>query len=194
MDADGFARVTYPILFNPPAFGTEYRNARREYVPPKFTHPVEDNRYPAYAGVANDARFGTDYRPKCTQNTPAGSQFMTKQWLMHNSQEIVELSRRRQSEWTGATLPMANTMPPPETIVHSTPFDNELQPSGARNGIGVERADAKAPILFGTFQIPPTREEIMANSKRIALTKKYEGGRNSTRGGSISNIKLYRDI
>jgi len=182
MDLDGFNKVTYPILFDVPTFGTEYKDARRQYVPPKNTQPIPDSRYPAYAGMAEDARFVTDYRTHCTQNTPAGQQFMTKQWLVHHSDDIIHLSRKRQSEWTGASLPMANTVPPPAQVVHSTPFDNQIQPSGARFGIGLERSDAKAPILFGTFQIPPTREEIMNNKKQIGITTNYQGGRNSMRG------------
>jgi hypothetical protein len=194
MDLDGFNKVTYPILFNMPGHNVPYNIARKEYVPPKSTQPVEDNRYPAYSGIADDARFGTDYRPHCYQNTPPGAQFMTKQWLTHNSNEIIQLSRKRQVEWTGASLPMANTCPPPADIVHSTPFYNEVQPSGAPFGIGVERADAKAPVLFGTFQIPPTRQEILSNTKKIGVTHRYEGGRNSLRGSHIKNLKLYQDV
>ena len=182
MDLNGFNKVTYPILFKMPPNGSEYINARREYVPPKNTEPIPDSRYPAFAGMAEDARFTTDYRAHCTQNTPAGQQFMTKQWLVHHGNSIIELSRKRQSEWTGANLPMANTVPPPAMIVHSTPFDSELQASGAKFGIGVERADTKAPVLFGTFQIPPSRQELMNNKKNIALTHDYQGGRNSLRG------------
>lgn len=190
MDLNGFNKPTYPILFNFPKFGTEYRNFRAEYVPPKNTEPVENNRYSAYAGIADDARYATDYRPHCTQNTPAGQQFMTKQWMVHHSDSIMNVSRQRQSEWTGASLPMANTVPPPAMIVHSTPFENEIQASGAKFGIGIERSDSKAPILFGTFQIPPTRQEVLNNKKYISLTHKYEGGRNSLRG-SCPDTKIY---
>ena len=185
MEADGFNRVTYPILFNSPTFGKEYTNVRNEFVPPPSTHPTRDSRYPAYAAVADDARFVTDYRPQCSQNTPPGSHFTTKQRLIHHAESLIQLSRARQSEWSGAALPMANTVPPPAQIVHSTPFDNEIQASGARFGLGLERADAKAPQLFGTYQILPTRQEILNNKKRIALTNKYEGGRNSPRGAAV---------
>jgi hypothetical protein len=105
--------------------------------------------------------------------------------MVNHAGEIMDLSRKRQSEWSGASLPMANTVPPPAIIVHSTPFNNELQPSGASFGIGVERADAKAPILFGTFNIKPSREEVRDDKKKIALTSRYEGGRNSLRGGAV---------
>jgi hypothetical protein len=181
-----FNRVTQPNYYkNLPSYGREYRNVRDEYIPPKFTQPVSDSRYPAYAGIADDARFVTDYRPHCTQNTPAGTQFFTKKWMVNHAGEIMDLSRKRQSEWTGASLPMANTVPPPAVVVHSTPFNNELQASGAPFGIGVERTDAKAPVLFGTFDIKPSREEIRNDKKKIALTSMYEGGRNSLRGGAL---------
>ena len=183
-----FNRITQPNYYeNMPSYGREYRNVRKEYIPPKSTGPIPDSRYPAFAGMAEDARLVTDYRPHCYQNTPAGTQFSTKRWLINHAGEVMDLSRKRQSEWSGAALPMANTVPPPAMIVHSTPFDNELQASGAPFGIGVERADAKAPTLFGTFHIKPYREEIMNNKKMIALTTKYEGGRNSLRGGIIRN-------
>ena len=182
MSSTEFNKTTQPNYYPSPAMGTEYSNIRSAVVPPKFTHPIPDARYPAYAGMAEDARFGTDYRPHCTQNMPAGTQFTTKQWMIRHATDIMDISRRRQSEWTGASLPMANTVPPPANIVHSTPFDNEVQPSGAPFGIGIERSDAKAPGLFGTFVIPPTHGEIAMNRKNIALTAKYEGGRNSPRG------------
>jgi hypothetical protein len=184
MDLNGFNKLTYPNYFTFPAQGTVYKTVRNEYVPPKTTEPIENARYPAFAGIADDARFVTDYRPHCTQNTPPGQQFMTKQWIVNHADTLIQMSRKRQSEWSGASLPMANTVPPPAQIVHSTPFENEIQPSGARFGIGLERSDAKAPVLFGTFQIPPTRTEILNNTKRIGLTHKYEGGRNSLRGDS----------
>lgn len=180
-----FNRITRPNYYGQQqVFGKEYRNVRTEFVPPKSTEPIPDSRYPAYAGMAEDARLITDYRPHCYQNTPAGTQFSTKQWMIHHAGSLMDLSRQRQSEWTGASLPMANTVPPPAIIAHSTPFTNELQNSGAPFGIGTERSDAKAPALFGTFRIPPTRDELMNNKKRIGLTVKYEGGRNSLRGSN----------
>lgn len=186
MNGEGFIRPTQPNYFSKAQpFGKEYNNYREQYVPPKTTQPVRNSRYPAYAGIAEDARLVTDYRPHCTQNTPAGSQFSTKQWMIHHADSLMQVSRKRQSEWTGASLPMSNTVPPPADIVHSTPFISEIQPSGAPFGIGVERADAKAPALFGTFQIPPSRGEIMNNKKHIGITSHYEGGRNSLRGYGI---------
>ena len=49
------------------------------------------------------------------------------------------------------------------------------------SGIGVERAGAKAPGLFGTFTFDSSMSEIQNNRKNIELTTKYEGGRNTPR-------------
>jgi hypothetical protein len=91
-------------------------------------------------------------------------------------------SRRRQVEWTGASLVMANTVPPPADIVHSNAFYSEVNPTGLKGGIGVERANVPCPSLFGTFTYEPTMAEIRNNRKNINLTQYFEGGRNLPRG------------
>jgi len=50
-------------------------------------------------------------------------------------------------------------------------------------GLGVERANASAPDLFGTFSYEPTISEMQNNRKNIGMTVREEGGRNSKRGG-----------
>lgn len=183
LDQAGFSRDTRPNLYSNPPFGTEYRASQKAYVPSvKDVYPARDVRYPAYAGPMQDARLVTDYRPQCTKNIRAGIQFDTKLWLINHTNDIIDESRRRQVEWTGASLAMANTVPPPANIVHSTPFYSEVNPTGLHNGIGIERADTPAPNLFGTFTFEPTMTEIRNNRKNIALTQYYEGGRNSVRG------------
>ena len=183
LDQAGFSRDTRPNLYHNPPFGTEYRAAQKAYVPPvKDVYPARDNRYPAYAGPLQDARLVTDYRPQCTKNIRAGNQFNTKLWMINHADEFIDESRRRQVEWTGASLAMANTVPPPADIVHSNPFYSEVVPTNLLNGIGIARADAAAPMLFGTFTYEPTMSEIRSNRKNIQLTGYYEGGRNSPRG------------
>jgi hypothetical protein len=183
LNQPGFSRDTKPNLYHNPPFGSEYRAAKKAYVPPvKDVYPARDNRYPAYAGPMADARLVTDYRPHCARNIRSDLQFNTKLWMVHHTDDVINESRRRQVEWTGASLPMANTVPPPADIVHSTPFYSELNPTNLKYGIGVERADASCPGLFGTFTYEPTMSEIRNNRKDIGLTKYYEGGRNSPRG------------
>lgn len=178
-----FHRNTSPHLFHAPPMGTDYREAHRVIGEGlKETAPARDVRYPAYAATMSDGRLVTDYRPQCSKNIKAGSQFYTKHWMIQRGEEIMEESRRRLVEWTGATLPMANTVPPPAAIVRSTPFSSELHPTGLAQGLGVERQDAKAPPLFGTFEYEPTMAELRANRKEIQLTTYMEGGRNSVRG------------
>jgi hypothetical protein len=178
-----FSRNTTPHLFHDPSMGTGYNEAQRiAFGVPKETSPARDVRYPAYAATMSDGRLVTDYRPQCSKNIRAGSQFYTKHWMIQHGEEIMEESRRRLMEWTGATLPMANTVPPPVAIIQSSPFSSELQPTGLSQGIGIERADARAPPLFGTFEYEPTMAELRANRKEIQLTTYMEGGRNSVRG------------
>lgn len=159
-----------------------YDVPRLPVVPDRNTHPTRDNRYPAYTANMSDARLVTDYRPKCTKNVTAGQQFHTKLWMIHHATDLMGESRRRQVEWTGAALPMANTAPPPAAYVHSTPFESEMVSTHFRGGLGIERADSHAVPLFGTFAPSSTIAELQANRKSIAGTQVYEGGRNSIRG------------
>jgi hypothetical protein len=183
LDQPGFSRDTRPNLYSNPPFGTEYRDAQKAYVPPiKDVYPARDNRYPAYAGPMQDGRLVTDYRPQCTRNIQPAAQYNTKLWMVHHASEVMNESRRRQVEWSGASLAMANTVPPPADVVHSNPFYSEVSPTNAPNGIGVERANTPCPELFGTFQYEPTMSEIRNNRKNIKLTQHFEGGRNSPRG------------
>jgi len=183
LDQKGFNRDTRPTLYAAPTFGTEYRAAHTATVPAvKDVYPARDNRYPAYAAPLEDGRLVTDYRPQCTKNIRAGDQFHTKLWMIRHGEEMMEESRQRQVEWSGASLPMANTVPPPAAIVHSTPFDSEIHATNLHMGLGVERANAEAPALFGTFAYEPTIAEMQMNRKNISLTSHQEGGRNSKRG------------
>jgi hypothetical protein len=102
--------------------------------------------------------------------------------MINHANEVMDESRRRQVEWSGASLAMANTVPPPADVVHSNPFYSEVNATNLPNGIGVERANTPCPSLFGTFQYEPTMAEIRGNRKNIKLTQYYEGGRNSPRG------------
>jgi hypothetical protein len=183
LNQPGFSRDTLPNLYHNPPFGTEYKLAQKAIVAPaKMIEPARDSRYPAYAAPMADGRIVTDYRPHCSRNIAPNAQYNTKLWMVHHAENIINESRQRQVEWTGASLPMANTVPPPADIVHSNPFYSEVVPTGMKRGIGIERANADAPNLFGTFQYEPDLTEIRMNRKKISMTSHYEGGRNSPRG------------
>jgi hypothetical protein len=102
--------------------------------------------------------------------------------MINHADELMEEARQRQVEGTGASLGMANTVPPPAAIVHSTPFESEIEPTHFLGGIGVERGNSDAPALFGTFSYEPTIADIQKNRKNVAMTTMQEGGRNSKRG------------
>jgi len=150
----------------------------------KTLEPASDSRYPAYAGVMADGHFVTDYRPHCNYNLPPGTQFTTKQWMINHTDSIINLSRQRMSNWSGASLPIAKTVPPPAVLAYSSPFENELLNTNYKDGLGVERTDAKAVPLFGTYVLPSTPRERLANVKHISLTKQGSGGRNTRRGAN----------
>jgi hypothetical protein len=182
MDFNGFNKVTYPNFFaKQPSIGTEYKQGRTQAVVPSM-EMARDSRYPAYAGIMADAHFVTDYRPHCNFNQKPGTQFTTKQWMVHHATDLINLSRQREAEWSGSSLPMANTVPPPAVLAYSSPFENELMKTNYAWGIGTERTSAEAPLLFGTYVIPPTPKELTNNAKNISLTRKQEGGRNTVRG------------
>ena len=178
-----FTRDTYPNLFEHSSVGSAYHHGRAASLAlGKDLFPAPDRRYPAFAAAINDGRLVTDYRPQCTKNIPVGDQFHTKKWMIQNGEALMEEARKRQVERTGAAIPTIDTSPLPAGIVHSTPFQSEIHPTNWKGGLGVERADSKAPALFGTFQYEPTISERQANRKNIAMTTREEGGRNSKRG------------
>jgi len=178
-----FNNDTSPNLFHSPSFGTAYRAGTAAITPPsKDLFSARDSRYPAFNAALEDGRMVTDYRPQCSKNVRPGYQFNTKQWMIRNADQIMDETRKRQMEWSGASLPMANTVPPPAGIVRSNAFYSELQPTYAMNGLGIVRADSKAPDLFGTFWYAASMAEKQANRKNIAVTTMYEGGRNTPRG------------
>ena len=182
MDLNGFNKLTLPNFYaKQPTLGTEMKQARRLEVVQSM-EPAPDSRYPAYAGPMEEGAFVTDYRPHCSYNLPPGTQFNTKQWMVAHADSLIHLTRQRQSEWSGASLPLAKTVPPPADLVFSSPFENEILATRTLGGLGVERTGAPAPPLFGTFVMPPTQADLRSNVKHIDLTTRYEGGRNTPRG------------
>jgi hypothetical protein len=180
----GFSKNTYPNLYHSPSVGTEYKAVHRGIMQPsKDLVPARDNRYPAYYASMSDARLVTDYRSQCSKNITPHHQFYTKRWMIEHATDMMTESRRRQLEGSGASLPLANTTPPPAQRVYLTRFTSDIEPTYLHNGIGIERVNT-VPELFGTFQYDSTLSEIRKNRKNIQLNTKYEGGRNSIRGSN----------
>lgn len=149
----------------------------------KSTLPTQDTRYPGWAAPMSDGRIATDYRTHCYENIPAGKQFATKEWLQKNTEDIIRISRERHSKNTGGNYGFAETETPPEKLVQCDPVMCSVTTTGLSYGIGTERVD-KIPYLFGTYQVPKNR----AMPTNTPITQKYEGGRNTVRGRSYTDI------
>jgi hypothetical protein len=143
--------------------------------------PAPDSRFPGWAAPMSDARLVTDYRPHCAVNIPAGKQFPTKNWMQRNAEEIRESNRRAYAQRMGGFLPYdASVVPPPALVVTCKAGGCARETTGATGGIGMERADAACPELFGTFSFRPT--DLSAPAAQPAITTRAEGGRNTVRG------------
>ena len=59
-----------------------------------------------------------------------------------------------------------------------------VRSTGISYATGTERVD-KVPYLFGTYQFP---KMIIEKSNNTLITSKYEGGRNTVRGRSYTDI------
>lgn len=142
-----------------------------------------DPRYPGWAGQMADGRLVTSYQNHCSRNVPTGQQFATKEWMTKNAVKLIDLSRQRYAETTGAVYAFDKSVVPPPVAVRScSRADCGLKETGAAGGIGVERADAAAPPLFGTWE--PEHPLFGAPKPSISMTQRYEGGRNTPRGAT----------
>ena len=143
-----------------------------------YIGPAPDARFPGWAAPLADGRLVTDYRPHCNRNIPAGKQFATTLWMQRNADEIINLSRDRQSEAAGAVLGFDNTVvPPPENIVECGVFECGYYQTKQKNAIGTERREP-VPDLFGTFNTDVPQ----VTQKLPPITRDFQGGRNSLRG------------
>lgn len=151
-----------------------------------YIGPAPDARFPGWAAPLEDGRLVTDYRPHCNRNIPAGKQFATHQWIQRNADEIIALSRQRQSEMAGADRGFDNTVvPPPENIVTCDTFACGFQRTMIRDGIGTERREP-VPNLFGTFNT-----DVRQVTQRLPpITREFEGGRNSLRGRTFQPLGI----
>lgn len=166
-----------PQEYETPSFGTTMgaRPMLNVMEFPKMT-PTPDNVYSDYAAKMADGRLVTDYRPNCVTRAAYGHQNATKEWLIKNSQEVIEVSRQRQAEYTGASRGAHYMGPPPAAVVSCTEYGCGQRMLNA-DGVGVERAQCTAaPSMFGTFD--PVRS--MSDFRGPAvLNRRNEGGANS---------------
>jgi hypothetical protein len=177
MDSKGFRIKGEPDLVRQPNRLVVKEETMREIEATK-TIPAPDNRFRAYAALLEDGRLVTDYRDKCVTRAPPGTQFAVKNWTVHNTDEIIRISRLRQVQNTGQALGAAATEMPPSLYQSCTTNSCSIYGSGYPNGVGIERTD-KAPALFGTFTFPPSEETLEKNKNYISLNKTIEYGRNT---------------
>lgn len=179
MDSQFFRIATQPNYYHGLSSYEAEKVANRTTVSTRNTQPSIDSRFPGWAAPMEDGRLVTDYRPHCNQNIPAGKQFATKEWIQTNSEDLIEISRARYAQSTGAIYAYDMTVEaPPESLVKCDKVGCEFMPSGKYNGIGTERVYDRAPELFGTYTVT----KLKAPSPRIGLNQRFEGGRNSWRG------------
>lgn len=170
MDANLFRLPTSPNL---------YAGKRISKPSVSAGFPTEDSRFPGWAAPTQDGRLVTDYRSRRETNIPVESQEKSRIWIQQNAEEIIRLSRERLAERSGMIYGVDNSIvPPPATIVNCSGAGCERVPAVA-DGIGMERADSKAPHLFGTYEI---HRPLIFTRPQVDVTNRYEGGRNTRRG------------
>jgi hypothetical protein len=178
MDSQRFMKPTYPD-FRPKANQNILQNAEKNaIIPDKRTAPVEDMRYPGYNSIMADARLVTDYKSKCEYNvvpSQYGNSF--RSWLQHHADGFIQVSRHRQAQHSGAYYYNATEPLPPKQLEHCDEFDCTFSRTDLKDGIGLQRKES-VPALFGTF----AEQNTVSPMKRIFLTDKFEGGRNTSRG------------
>jgi hypothetical protein len=158
------------------------KNAEVQETLANMFEPAPDSRYPAYAALMSDGRLVTDYRSKCEKNVPVGKQFATHQFMVANAEMLMAESRRRQALWNGAVFGLSATQPPAAVVQSCTADECTFRATGDKFGIGLERQSEGVPALFGTFEVEPTAAETSRDARNVALTTRFEGGRNSMRG------------
>lgn len=182
IDNFGFRNLTFPTFTYTPHNVAPKKPANENVLlsAPSFTF-TPDNRYPAYSAIMSDARYNTDYRPKCSKNVAPQNQFGVKSWMVKNADEIMHLSRKRQIEWTGAPFGLAALNPAPAVIQSCDADKCSFTETNDRLGFGLNRSALPVPELFGTFDFEPTQTELLKDSRKVSLTTRYEGGRNTPR-------------
>ena len=184
MDSQHFAKPTSPS-FMPFINEDALRIAGQKIeAPEKRIVPSEDPRYPGYAAVMSDARFVTDYKSHCANNVTSPKYGNSvRSWMQHNADALIQTSRHRQAERSGAYFYGANTKIPPKQLQRCDAMECTFSLTGIPGSLGLER-DEKVPSLFGTF----AKENQKAPSSQLFLTEIPEGGRNTPHGRYFSPL------
>uniref|UniRef100_A0A6C0KLR1 Uncharacterized protein n=1 Tax=viral metagenome TaxID=1070528 RepID=A0A6C0KLR1_9ZZZZ len=179
MDVNGFREAQSPFFFTQPPQTLVETRVKSVAVATKTTAPTGDNRYPGYAAMMSDGRIATDYRPTCSQNLAAGTQYPSRLWMQHNAEEIIALSRDRLAKESGAgsSYDASIELDPIGYAVCDSAQCGYI-PSTNPYGLGIERKDKAAP-LFGTWA---ASSPSYGKKDPQKLTTFYEGGRNTVRG------------
>ena len=177
MDSKGF-RLAPPDLKGPSRWAV-WQQAQNEVNHAFYSEPADNSRYPAYGAQMDDGREFTDYRQTCQERVPAAFTRPVRLWMQRNAEAIIDLTRKRTAQNSGAVFPLANTTPPFENIVQCTPLgcttkSNPFKPPLATGNLNL---NAKAAPMFGTYQVAPAPGQ--TNPKNIDLNMYNEGGRNS---------------
>jgi len=178
MDARLFRLPTNPNFYASAKTANPFDINQRQ----KYTEgPTRDIRFPGWAAPMSDGRLVTSYKNHCSQNIPEGKQFATKEWMTHNAEELIRVSRERAAHQTGAIYGLDPTVvPPPANLVECSRSDCTVTATHFAGGFGNERIPDTLPELFGTWDPRSMAVEPMPNT---SLTTQYEGGRNTPRGG-----------
>jgi len=179
MDSKGFRLNDHAEIIHQPSNRFVKQEITREIDATK-TVPTPDSRYSAYAAPMEDGRLVTDYRQACVSRAQPGTQYAVKQWTIHNTDEIVRLSRLRQVQSTGQALGGARTELPPSSYQQCSTEKCHFYSSEIPYGIGLERIEP-TPELFGTFTFPPDMNTLSKNKKHVELTSFNEYGRNTNK-------------
>ena len=187
MDAKLFRLPTTPNFYSNTNTADPFDITKRQ----KYSErPTADIRFPGWAAPMSDGRLVTSYMNHCSQNVGAGKQFATKDWMTHNAEELIRVSRERVAYRTGAVYGLDSSVePPPASLVECTRSECTRTPTNLAGGIGAERAADSLPELFGTWD---PRTFNVAPKPNTGLTSEYEGGRNTPRGGAPAPLPQLR--
>lgn len=177
MDAQGFRLSQKSKDFNPNRWQT-VEQAQKEVKAAGASIPSDDSRYPAYAAIMSDGRQFTDYRQHCQTRVPGHYQKSVRQWMINNGENIIQMTRKRQAENSGAVLGVQKTVLPVENVVFCDTFGCEMDKTNAIMGTGLQVAN-ECPELPGTFMYVADPSVAATNVKNIELNTRNENGINT---------------